>query len=384
MPWQIDGTFLRVTNNTTADPNGDLWNKDFAASIKIIATRHDVHDQDLADGIASCLNLDGLNTMRAILKMGGYKITDVGQATVVNDVPRYGQCAGTTDFNPGTRLFTLLDRDGNLIDGVTIPSGTGGGGEGTVSEINVGPGLVSTQNPITTIANLDLAELGIQQTYSGGIQGMTVDVHGRVIQVDEGASANTNLGNNRSSNSVEITSSTGSNTSILEATNSLAGVMSANQAQQLADLVAAGVTGMTPPTELNGIVTEPQLTIMQGAEKLCDSLLSSVSTGAAGWNVLLAETGAGILEFLTVTLAATAFSPGIGLRLLIDGIVVWTDSDFYPLGNVQTVDSGVSIVGGTDVGLTFAQIPFNQSFSLQWNTGTASQQMETWYRYTKI
>ena len=69
MPWQIDGTFLRVTNNTTADPNGDLWNKDFAASIKIIATRHDVHDQDLADGIASCLNLDGLNTMRAILKM---------------------------------------------------------------------------------------------------------------------------------------------------------------------------------------------------------------------------------------------------------------------------------------------------------------------------
>lgn len=71
MPWNTNGTFTR----TNAQFFGaDVWQKDQQASIKIIATRHDYHDEDLALGIANCLNLDGYNTMRADLDMGGYCI----------------------------------------------------------------------------------------------------------------------------------------------------------------------------------------------------------------------------------------------------------------------------------------------------------------------
>ena len=70
MPWQPDGTFLRINPDYT----GNVWDKDQKADIKVIATRHDFHDQDLADGIARCLNIDGYNKMFADLDMNNYKI----------------------------------------------------------------------------------------------------------------------------------------------------------------------------------------------------------------------------------------------------------------------------------------------------------------------
>lgn len=40
----------------------DVWADDKAASVKIVASRHDTHDQVLADGINACLTKDGANT----------------------------------------------------------------------------------------------------------------------------------------------------------------------------------------------------------------------------------------------------------------------------------------------------------------------------------
>jgi len=74
-PWKSDGTFERTNNQFDGD---DVWQEDQQAGIKVIASRHDIHDEDLAQGIASCLNLDGLNAMRADLDLGGFKIINTG------------------------------------------------------------------------------------------------------------------------------------------------------------------------------------------------------------------------------------------------------------------------------------------------------------------
>jgi hypothetical protein len=76
MGWQLDGTFLRINPDYSASASGALWYKDLSSTppIKIVATRHDYHDNDLALGIQACLNLDGLNAMRADLNMAGYDL----------------------------------------------------------------------------------------------------------------------------------------------------------------------------------------------------------------------------------------------------------------------------------------------------------------------
>lgn len=52
MPW-VAGTFSRIFGSTG-------WTDDKNAAIKILSSRHDTHDQDLADGINACLTRDNL------------------------------------------------------------------------------------------------------------------------------------------------------------------------------------------------------------------------------------------------------------------------------------------------------------------------------------
>jgi hypothetical protein len=78
MPWKADGTFERTNGPDPVFVGDDVWQDDQKASIKVIATRHDYHDEDLALGIANCLNLDGLNAMRADLDMGGFDLINLG------------------------------------------------------------------------------------------------------------------------------------------------------------------------------------------------------------------------------------------------------------------------------------------------------------------
>jgi len=79
MPWQNDGNFLRTNNQFTG---ATVWAQDQQASIKIIASRHDFHDEDIAGGIENCLNLDGYNTMRQDLDMGGNTIINLEGGTL--------------------------------------------------------------------------------------------------------------------------------------------------------------------------------------------------------------------------------------------------------------------------------------------------------------
>jgi hypothetical protein len=51
MPWSGSGTFTRVYGASG-------WTDDKNSGIKILSSRHDAHDQDLADGINACLTRD--------------------------------------------------------------------------------------------------------------------------------------------------------------------------------------------------------------------------------------------------------------------------------------------------------------------------------------
>jgi len=82
MPWQPDGNFLRTNNQFTGDT---VWEQDQQAAIKIIASRHDYHDEDLAVGIENCLNLDGYNKMRADLDMNNNTIINLQGGTLATE-----------------------------------------------------------------------------------------------------------------------------------------------------------------------------------------------------------------------------------------------------------------------------------------------------------
>ena len=75
-----DQTFGR-TNGTNSGTT--TWAQDKAASTNILSTRHDTHDQDIADGVNACLKRDGGNTATATIPMGGFTLSNVGAPTAV-------------------------------------------------------------------------------------------------------------------------------------------------------------------------------------------------------------------------------------------------------------------------------------------------------------
>lgn len=244
MPWQPDGTFLRkvgVDPTYSATPSGELWGQDLSASIKIIASRHDYHDEDLGTGIADCLNLDGYNTMRAGIKMGGNFITGIANGISLTDAPAYGQCIGSMTY-VGTTL-SIFNRTGTLVDTVTITAG--GGGTGTVTSVAVDSTLSATPNPIVSSGSIGLKALANPgQVYSNNINGLTLDDYGRVTAVVTGTSGSggepdQTLSGNRTGTTFDLLLSqqTGSNTvTIPESSETGAGVMSNTQHNALRDL----------------------------------------------------------------------------------------------------------------------------------------------------
>ena len=87
MGWS-GGTYTRSDGVFTGT---SIWQSNRDAGTKIVADRHDTHDQDLATGINQCLNKDGSNAATADLDAGTYKITRVGDGTAHTDAINAGQ-----------------------------------------------------------------------------------------------------------------------------------------------------------------------------------------------------------------------------------------------------------------------------------------------------
>lgn len=96
MPFDSQGNFTRVMN----------WQEDAANAVPIVASRHDDEDDNFAQGFNDCFCRDGRATAQGNFKMGGYKMTGLGNGTTNNDAVNYGQLS--------TAQTTLQ----NNIDGV--------------------------------------------------------------------------------------------------------------------------------------------------------------------------------------------------------------------------------------------------------------------------
>jgi hypothetical protein len=102
MPWG-GGVFTR----TDGSKNGStVWQQEQAASVGIIASGHDIHDQDIAGGINNCVARDGSNTPTADLPMNGFQHTGVAQATSSGQYMEYAQV--NAGFQPLSAFLTAL------------------------------------------------------------------------------------------------------------------------------------------------------------------------------------------------------------------------------------------------------------------------------------
>ena len=79
-----------------------------------MASRHDTHDKDLADGINDCLHKGGQNSATADISWGGYKITGLAAGTAATDAANYGQTITGASWDFATDVMTLTRAAGNI------------------------------------------------------------------------------------------------------------------------------------------------------------------------------------------------------------------------------------------------------------------------------
>lgn len=88
MAWNGAGNFQRTNGSFSG---AAVWEDDANAGFDIVDSRHDSHDQDLAQGINNCLTKDGQNSPTANLSMNSFKHTNVGDGSARNQYATVGQ-----------------------------------------------------------------------------------------------------------------------------------------------------------------------------------------------------------------------------------------------------------------------------------------------------
>jgi len=112
MPWS-GGSYTKGNNATGG------WTGDASLGIGIEAGRHDTQDNDFATGINQCLNKDGSNAATGPLNAGGFKVTNVANATVATDVVTLGQAEAGISTS-GTALNISNTQFSNNSSGVVL------------------------------------------------------------------------------------------------------------------------------------------------------------------------------------------------------------------------------------------------------------------------
>ena len=87
MPWS-GGSFTRTNGVNTGST---LWTQDRDDGYKILASHHDTHDQDIADGVNSTLEKSGSNAATGNLNIGSNRLTAVSDGTAKTDAATVNQ-----------------------------------------------------------------------------------------------------------------------------------------------------------------------------------------------------------------------------------------------------------------------------------------------------
>lgn len=105
MPWNGSGVYTRTNGFFIG---ATVWAQDKAAAVKIVATRHDTADQDIATALNNCLTLDAQNTANAInlvttstSSLGVINIGGINFANLKGNFNSYGGGAGNFTFVSG-------------------------------------------------------------------------------------------------------------------------------------------------------------------------------------------------------------------------------------------------------------------------------------------
>jgi hypothetical protein len=252
MPRLADGTFQRFNDQYYGS---DVWQQDLETNKKIIALRHDTHDEDLALGIAQCLPKDGSEPMTNNLQMGGFSITNLRNAAALENqnAATFGQTITSVNFVDSNRTLTLI-REGMSNLSVVIP----GGGDNTVinyglQTLHVGTGLRFLSGETT--AGQDNQEDTILLTNTGVAAGtfnnanVTVDLQGRITAISQGSIPALHMTSTPVGNNVEVSIDTygGTPAVILPAiptgtAGARSGVMTAQMLKDLNDAVSGSGT----------------------------------------------------------------------------------------------------------------------------------------------
>jgi hypothetical protein len=114
MAWNGSGNFQRTNGSFSGSA---VWEDDANAGFDIVDTRHDNHDQDLAQGINNCLTKDGQNSPTADLSMSTFKHTNVGDGTARNHYATIGQLQ-----DQAVQALSSVGGTADAITATTIPA----------------------------------------------------------------------------------------------------------------------------------------------------------------------------------------------------------------------------------------------------------------------
>lgn len=89
MPWNGSPPSQSFGRTDGTRTGSSTWQEADAAGIDIVSDDHDTHDQDIADGLNSCLKKDGGNAATSNIPMGGFRFTNAGAASARTDFARF-------------------------------------------------------------------------------------------------------------------------------------------------------------------------------------------------------------------------------------------------------------------------------------------------------
>jgi len=146
MSWS-GGTYTKGNNVSGG------WVGDASVGIGIEAGRHDTQDNDFATGINTCLTKDGQNAATADLPMGGFKHTNVANATGRTNYAAVGQVQDGDYIWLGTTAGTATAMTASATPAITAYKA------GQKFRMIIGAGLGSTGS-VATAATININSIG--------------------------------------------------------------------------------------------------------------------------------------------------------------------------------------------------------------------------------